>query len=414
MDAVSYSLASKQAQRIEKFIENPDSDSGVLTQPKVIEAGETVTIKSGRQAILADTVVDGDLVIEAGGDVFVPAGAGFGDLESQISLKADTSYVDSKYSGFKNYIINGDMRVDQRNGGSQVIDSSGLSNYVLDRWQLITRVGATIISGRGESEYTKSSTGCTYYNQITINSQKTTASSDQFRLVQSIEAQNINDFKFGTVSAENITLSFWVNHSIAGTYSGTILGMNGGAYISYVFTYVQNTANYWEKKTINISGCQTGTWGIGNTNGLTVSFDYGSGSTFQTPTLNTWLSGVYLRSSSSLSPVSTNGAILKFTGVQLEKGSVDTPFEQRPIGLELSLCQRYYELGQLKCFINVAMTGMTIGNNFKVTKRIAPSMVTTGGFFQPTSYEEIGNEFFKAYRNTGNELAFYWSASAEL
>ena len=47
---------------------------------KVIEAGETVTIKSGRQAILADTVVDGDLVIEAGGDVFVPAGAGFNDL----------------------------------------------------------------------------------------------------------------------------------------------------------------------------------------------------------------------------------------------------------------------------------------------------------------------------------------------
>ena len=88
MDAVSYSLASKQAQRIEKFIENPDSNSGVLTQPKVIEAGETVTIKSGRQAILADTVVDGDLVIEAGGDVFVPAGAGFGDLEEQIALKA--------------------------------------------------------------------------------------------------------------------------------------------------------------------------------------------------------------------------------------------------------------------------------------------------------------------------------------
>ena len=73
MDAVSYSLASKQAKRIEKFIENPDSNSGVLTQPKIIEAGETVTIKSGRQAILADTVVNGDLVIEAGADVLMLA-----------------------------------------------------------------------------------------------------------------------------------------------------------------------------------------------------------------------------------------------------------------------------------------------------------------------------------------------------
>lgn len=88
MDAVSYSNSAKQAKRIKRFIENPDSNSGVLTQPKVIEAGETVTIKSGRQAILADTVVDGELVIEAGGDVFVPAGATFGDLETQLALKA--------------------------------------------------------------------------------------------------------------------------------------------------------------------------------------------------------------------------------------------------------------------------------------------------------------------------------------
>ena len=75
MDAVSYSLASKQAQRIEKFIENPDSNSGVLTQPKVIEAGETVTIKSGRQAVLSDTVVNGDLVVEADADILMLASA---------------------------------------------------------------------------------------------------------------------------------------------------------------------------------------------------------------------------------------------------------------------------------------------------------------------------------------------------
>ena len=90
MDAVSYSLASKQAQRIEKFIENPDSNSGVLTQPKVIEVGETVTIKSGRQAILADTIVDGELVIEAGADVFVPAGAVI--TLDYIVLKSATKY----------------------------------------------------------------------------------------------------------------------------------------------------------------------------------------------------------------------------------------------------------------------------------------------------------------------------------
>lgn len=85
MDAVSYSLASKQAQRIEKFIENPDSTSGIVTVPKTIASGETVTIPAGRVAVLPNVVVDGDLVVEAGGEIFVPAGAGFSDLESQIS-----------------------------------------------------------------------------------------------------------------------------------------------------------------------------------------------------------------------------------------------------------------------------------------------------------------------------------------
>lgn len=99
MDAVSYAHSAKQAKRIKMFIENPDSNSGVLTQPKVIEAGETVTIKSGRQAILADTVVDGDLVIEAGGDVFVPAGAGFGDLDQRID-RLETLQIGAILNGY--------------------------------------------------------------------------------------------------------------------------------------------------------------------------------------------------------------------------------------------------------------------------------------------------------------------------
>ena len=73
MDIISYNVGATANSRIEKFNANPDSDSGVLTQPKVIEAGETVTIKSGRQAIFADMVVNGDLVIEADADVLMLA-----------------------------------------------------------------------------------------------------------------------------------------------------------------------------------------------------------------------------------------------------------------------------------------------------------------------------------------------------
>ena len=88
MDAVSYNEAATANSRIKKFNTNPDSNSGVLTQPKVIEAGETVTIKSGRQAVLVDTVVDGDLVIEAGADVLMLASTII--TLDYIVLKSDT------------------------------------------------------------------------------------------------------------------------------------------------------------------------------------------------------------------------------------------------------------------------------------------------------------------------------------
>ena len=75
MDAISYSYADKQAKRIKKFIENPDSNSGIVTVPKVIGAGENITIPAGRIAVLPNVQVDGTLNVEAGGEVFIPAGA---------------------------------------------------------------------------------------------------------------------------------------------------------------------------------------------------------------------------------------------------------------------------------------------------------------------------------------------------
>jgi hypothetical protein len=41
--------------------------------------------------------------------------------------------------------------------------------------------------------------------------------------------------------------------------------------------------------------------------------------------------------------MATNGATWQITGVQLEAGSVATPFERRDYGRELIMCQRYYQ-----------------------------------------------------------------------
>ena len=96
MDIISFSEAATANGRIEKINANPDSSSGIVTVPKVIASTETVTIPAGRVAILPNVTVDGTLNIENGGEVFIPSGATFGDLDAQIALKADTSYVNTQ------------------------------------------------------------------------------------------------------------------------------------------------------------------------------------------------------------------------------------------------------------------------------------------------------------------------------
>lgn len=74
MDAVSYAHSAKQAKRIKKFIAEPDSTSGLVSLPKKIVAGQSVTIPDGRVVVHPNLEIDGTLTIENDGELFVPFG----------------------------------------------------------------------------------------------------------------------------------------------------------------------------------------------------------------------------------------------------------------------------------------------------------------------------------------------------
>lgn len=235
----------------------------------------------------------------------------------------------------KNKIINGNMMIDQRNAGASLTPAEGA--YTLDRWE----AKQTTASKFSVQQSTSSPpVGFTNYARCTSLSAFSVGSSDQFGLRQIIEGLNHSDLNWGSADAKTITISFWVRSSLTGTFGCALYNYAGDR--SYPFTYAISSANTWEKKTVTVAGDTSGTWSTTSTAGIVLFFSLGSGSGVS-GTAGAW-SGSFLASATgATSVVATSGATFDFTGVQLEVGDTATEFEHRPYGMELQLCQRYYQ-----------------------------------------------------------------------
>jgi hypothetical protein len=241
--------------------------------------------------------------------------------------------------GFRNRLINSDMRIDQRNAGASVTQGTS-ATYVTDRFS---------IRGSVTSKFTgqQSSTApAGFVNSLlcTSSSAYSVGAAEAFFLAQVIEGNNVADFGWGTANAATVTLSFWVRSSLTGTFGGAISNYAGDR--SYPFTYTISSANTFEQKSVTIAGDTSGTWVTNNGGSVAVQFGLGAGATLS-GTAGAWAAALYRSATGAVSVVGTSGATFYITGVQLEAGSVATPFERRPYGTELALCQRYFTLCQL-------------------------------------------------------------------
>ncbi len=141
------------------------------------------------------------------------------------------------------------------------------------------------------------------------------------------------------------------------------------------------------------------------------------------PTSGTWWIGGY---SDFIQAIPTNA-----TNIQLEEGVVATAFELRPIGLELSLCQRYFWKGLAAgnggaYKYGVALTAYIEGNQimYPVDMRSEPTVaIDTAGTYTNCTYNSLltgGSVRGFSHRvdvtATGSYRAydFIYTASAEL
>jgi hypothetical protein len=263
----------------------------------------------------------------------------------KLKVYQDGSVYYAGMQGWRNRIINGDMRIDQRNAGASAW--AGLSiagGYCLDRWSVWLANWITPTAAATVQRSTDVPAGQGFVNSlvttVTTASSTSVVGSARYLIQQSVEGVNTTDLDWGTAAAKPITVSFWVKSSVTGTYGFSIT--NGPASRGLVSSYVVSQANTWERKTATILGDTTGEWLKDHRIGLNLHFDLGTvGPT--TDTTNTWLTGDYRGLTSGVKLVNTAGATFYITGVQLEKGTAATPFDYVEYGEQLRRCQRYYE-----------------------------------------------------------------------
>ena len=245
---------------------------------------------------------------------------------------------------FRNRIINGDMRIDQRNGGTAVT-AGGPS---VDRWSMTTfGIGGGFTQGRVAVTDLQ---GYNYALRITIGA-STLSGSGAYRMRTVIEGYNIADLYWGTSQGVPVTVSFWVKTSAPGVYTYFLGnrdtdGSASSTTTQYLTPFTVFNANAWEYKTLTIPPPPNGTaWDTTTNLGISSCFIFYE----NTSSKQTSASGWYTNSTTDwiISPVNIfqiPNTTWNVTGVQLEKGTVATPFEVRPYATELQLCQRYYQL----------------------------------------------------------------------
>ena len=280
----------------------------------------------------------------------------------------------TQIGGRRNLIINGDFRIAQRGTSST---SSGY--YTVDRFQVNNSgtdeapTQAQVDVASGTTPYTL---GFRKALKITNGNQTSGAGTADFiRILYYIEAQDLANSGWDYTNPNSyITLSYWVKSSVAQTYYTNFRSYDGTQQM-YYFSYALS-ADTWTKVTKTISGNSNITFDNDNGQGMYIQwYQYRGTDNTGTVTANQWND----TSTSTLTPdqtstwYTTNDAVFRLTGVQLEVGSQATPFEHRSFGEELALCQRYFEIcyGGYYGYISGSAVGGAIDApvDFKVTKR---------------------------------------------
>ena len=245
----------------------------------------------------------------------------------------------SAQTGFRNRIINGDMRIDQRNAGASYAITSALYGSC-DRW-------ASLAAANGVWTQQRVATGSTDFPFATrVQRVAGSTSTAAGYIGQVIETTNGQD-----LAGQTITLSFYAT-----------AGANFSATSSIIYPTIDiGTGSDQGWGTLNQGNWTAYTAIFGGTQAITTTRTRYS----ITATVPAGTNEIAIRFAAVGTGTAGANDWFQITGVQLEAGSTATDFERRPIGTELALCQRYYDKSYS---IDVApgtstFNGIVVGSN---------------------------------------------------
>ena len=325
-------------------------------------------------------------------------------------------------SGPRNKLINGNFDIWQRGSSLAGQGANGLI-YLADRWAIETwgSTTARVTYDRALDAPTVGGTvGFSSYSaRITVTTTSSNPTNDFGVFRQFIEGYNAQD-----LYQRPFTVSFWVKSSLVGTYSLSIYGGGVGpgqssGTPSFTQTYTVNSTNTWEYKTIQVPACPAGTysnWDFGNGRGMDIIWRLWSNATFS-GSFGVWNTSQYSLPGATTNFAGTNGATWQIAQVQLEVGTVATPFERRFIGQELALCQRYYQQPAVNQSVYTANSGTYAqGVIFlPVSMRALPTVTVSGTVNRFTTYGLVDlNATYSLYAYntsgaTNNQFVAVWA-----
>ena len=282
----------------------------------------------------------------------------------------------SQIGGRRNIVINGAMQVAQR--ATSVTDLGNSAGYkTVDRFKVNCDTGNATAGRFTMSQVTDIHDGFTNAIKLDCTTADTSiAAGEQLTLETSFEGQDLQQLKKGTSDAEKITISFYVKGNGNATYMLEVKDGDNDRLNHHQFAVTSS----WNRISVTLAGDTTGALDNDNAESLELRFWLHAGSNYTSGsyTENTWASQTHANRAVGISSFfSSTDNTFFITGLQMELGSVATPFEHRSLGEEVDLCHRYFQRANVGYYAGNASGTTKIGVGIPLSKplRAAPSSI---------------------------------------